>query len=81
MVFGQKWAKNLYCSNVSVKIWWRHCDVVLDCIVMNSSYELTLVVLYSMQKFVKIECADIDNVTVVDVVFNSIVKNFLTNLP
>ena len=48
---------------------------------MNFSYELTLVVLYSIQKFVKIECADIDDVSVVDDVFNRIVKNFLTNLP
>ena len=34
MVFGQKMGQNHYCSIVSAKIWWLHCDVVFDCIVM-----------------------------------------------
>ena len=34
MVFGQKMGQNPYRSIVSAKIWWRHCDVVFDCIVM-----------------------------------------------
>ena len=33
MIFGQEIDQNPYLSIVLAKNWWRHCDVLFDCIV------------------------------------------------
>ena len=45
--------QNPYCSIVSAKSWWCHCDVVIDCIVMNIFYKLTLVLSYSIPNLLR----------------------------
>ena len=35
MIFGHNMSQNPYRSIVSAKIWWRHCDVVFESIVIK----------------------------------------------